>query len=136
MYIYQHRTRETSNSVLKVLTFKYIMIIVHIFKVNIIISIQWRILLFLFKLKNIVYVDFILILMECLHEYEWYNHILKLNRISRFFFFNLTYSLNNLNKEISTYFLATIKLVYFNVLFTHEKYTLLSLKLNRLILLS
>lgn len=99
MYIYQHRTRETSNSVLKVLTFKYIMIIVHIFKVNIIISIQWRILLFLFKLKNIVYVYFILILMECLHEYEWYNHILKLNRISRFFFFNLTYSLNNLNQR-------------------------------------
>lgn len=99
MYIYQHRTRETSNSVLKVLTFKYIMIIVHIFKVNIIISIQWRILLFLLKLKHIVYVYFILILMECLHEYEWYNHILKLNRISRFFFFNLTYSLNNLNQR-------------------------------------
>lgn len=99
MYIYQHRTRETSNSVLKVLTFKYIMIIVHIFKVNIIISIQWRILLFLLKLKHIVYVDFILILMECLHEYEWYNHILKLNRISRVFFFNLTYSLNNLNQR-------------------------------------
>lgn len=98
MYIYQHRTRETSNSVLKVLTFKYIMIIVHIFKVNIIISIQWRILLFLFKLKNFVYVDFILILMECLHEYEWYNHILKLNRISRVFFY-LTYSLNNLNQR-------------------------------------
>lgn len=104
MYIYQHRTRETSNSVLKVLTFKYIMIIVHIFKVNIIISIQWRILLFLFKLKNIVYVYFILILMECLHEYEWYNHILKLNRISRVFFFNLTYSLNNLNqRNINTF---------------------------------
>lgn len=37
--------------------------------------------------------------MECLHEYEWYDHILKLNRISMLFFFNLTYSLNNLNQR-------------------------------------
>lgn len=123
MYIYQHRTRETSNSVLKVLTFKYIMIIVHIFKVNIIISIQWRILLFLFKLKNIVYVDFILILMECLHEYEWYNHILKLNRISRFFFFNLTYSLNNLNQRNINIFPCNNKTCLFQcVIHTWEIY--------------
>lgn len=100
MYIYQHRARKTSNSVLKVLTFKYIMIIVHIYKVNIIISIQWRILLFLFKLKNIVYVDFILILRECLHEYEWYNHILKLNRISMFFFSIWLILLNQRNINI------------------------------------
>lgn len=123
MYIYQHRTRETSNSVLKVLTFKYIMIIVHIFKVNIIISIQWRILLFLFKLKNIVYVYFILILMECLHEYEWYNHILKLNRISRFFFFNLTYSLNNLNQRNINIFPCNNKTCLFQcVIHTWEIY--------------
>lgn len=123
MYIYQHRTRETSNSVLKVLTFKYIMIIVHIFKVNIIISIQWRILLFLFKLKNIVYVDFILILMECLHEYEWYNHILKLYRISRFFFFNLTYSLNNLNQRNINIFPCNNKTCLFQcVIHTWEIY--------------
>lgn len=123
MYIYQHRTRETSNSVLKVLNFKYIMIIVHIFKVNIIISIQWRILLFLFKLKNIVYVDFILILMECLHEYEWYNHILKLNRISRVFFFNLTYSLNNLNQRNINIFPCNNKTCLFQcVIHTWEIY--------------
>lgn len=123
MYIYQHRTRETSNSVLKVLTFKYIMIIVHIFKVNIIISIQWRILLFLFKLKNIVYVDFILILMECLHEYEWYNHILKLNRISMGFFFNLTYSLNNLNQRNINIFPCNNKTCLFQcVIHTWEIY--------------
>lgn len=123
MYIYQHRTRETSNSVLKVLTFKYIMIIVHIFKVNIIISIQWRILLFLFKLKNIVYVDFILILMECLHEYEWYNHILKLNRISRVFFSNLTYSLNNLNQRNINIFPCNNKTCLFQcVIHTWEIY--------------
>lgn len=122
MYIYQHRTRETSNSVLKVLTFKYIMIIVHIFKVNIIISIQWRILLFLFKLKNIVYVDFILILMECLHEYEWYNHILKLNRISRVFFY-LTYSLNNLNQRNINIFPCNNKTCLFQcVIHTWEIY--------------
>lgn len=123
MYIYQHRTRETSNSVLKVLTFKYIMIIVHIFKVNIIISIQWRILLFMFKLKHIVYVYFILILMECLHEYEWYNHILKLNRISRFFFFNLTYSLNNLNQRNINIFPCNNKTCLFQcVIHTWEIY--------------
>lgn len=123
MYIYQHRTRETSNSVLKVLTFQYIMIIVHIFKVNIIISIQWRILLFLLKLKHIVYVDFILILMECLHEYEWYNHILKLNRISRFFFFNLTYSLNNLNQRNINIFPCNNKTCLFQcVIHTWEIY--------------
>lgn len=123
MYIYQHRTRETSNSVLKVLTFKYIMIIVHIYKVNIIISIQWRILLFLFKLKHIVYVYFILILMECLHEYEWYNHILKLNRISRFFFFNLTYSLNNLNQRNINIFPCNNKTCLFQcVIHTWEIY--------------
>lgn len=123
MYIYQHRTRETSNSVLKVLTFKYIMIIVHIFKVNIIISIQWRILLFLLKLKNIVSVYFILILMECLHEYEWYNHILKLNRISRVFFFNLTYSLNNLNQRNINIFPCNNKTCLFQcVIHTWEIY--------------
>lgn len=123
MYIYQHRTRETSNSVLKVLTFKYIIITVHIFKVNIIISIQWRILLFLFKLKHIVYVYFILILMECLHEYEWYNHILKLNRISRVFFFNLTYSLNNLNQRNINIFPCNNKTCLFQcVIHTWEIY--------------
>lgn len=123
MYIYQHRTRETSNSVLKVLTFKYIMIIVHIFKVNIIISIQWRILLFLLKLKHIVYVDFILILMECLHEYEWYNHILKLNRISRFFFSIWLYSLNNLNQRNINIFPCNNKTCLFQcVIHTWEIY--------------
>lgn len=128
MYIYQHRTRETSNSVLKVLTFKYIMIIVHIFKVNIIISIQWRILLFLFKLKNIVYVDFILILRECLYENECYNNFLQINRISRLvFFFNLTYSVKNWSQRNTNIFPCMNKTFYFNVWFTHEKYTLLSL---------